>query len=411
MKNTLIRFNNPHGNELTGSLESPDFGEPIATVLLAHCFACTRKTKAGTYIARALVKEGFAVLRFDFSGLGQSEGDFADTNFSTNVDDLVAAAAYLRENFQAPEILVGHSLGGTAVIEAAKRIPECVAVSTIASPADPEHVTHLIKDQMQCIIDTGQANVELAGRELTIKKHFIDNLKAQQIEETLHNLNRAILIFHSPWDEIVSIEHAKLLYQKALHPKSFVSLDNANHMLTNRNDAEYVGSVLAAWAAKYLQPDDENEDEQEPVPRQGEVVASIGKTKYLTRVQTPDHHFFADEPVSLGGKNKGPTPYDLLAAALGTCTSMTLRMYADRKQWDLQSVDTFVQHERVHAEDCRDCETHEKLTHRFVRRIQVSGNLDDAQRDRLIEIANKCPVHKTLEGRIETTTHLAGEAL
>jgi len=407
MSNTTVKFNNPKGHALTGSLEFPDFGEPVAYVLMAHCFACTRKTKAGTYIARALVKEGFGVLRFDFSGLGQSAGDFADTNFSTNVDDLVAAADYLRDNFSAPEILVGHSLGGTAAIEAAKRVPECVAVSTIASPADPEHVTHLIQDQMHCIIETGQANVQLAGRELTIKKHFIDDLKAQQVEETLHNLNRAILIFHSPWDEIVSIEHAKLLYQKALHPKSFVSLDNANHMITNRNDAEYVGSVLAAWAAKYLQADDENEDEHELKPRSGEVISSIGKAKYFTRVQTSDHQLFADEPASLGGKNKGPTPYDLLAASLGTCTSMTLRMYADRKKWPLDGVDTIIQQERVHADDVAGKETFEKITHRFIRIVNLQGDLSPEQRSRLLEIANKCPVHRTLEGRIETETRLS----
>ena len=406
MSRNNVKFTNQQGHELTGSLELPDFGKPIAYVLMAHCFACTHKTKAGTYIARALVKEGFGVLRFDFSGLGQSSGEFGDTNFSTNVDDLVAAAGFLRDNYEAPEILVGHSLGGTAVIEASKRIPECMAVSTIGSPADPEHVTHLIEDQMQCILETGQANVELAGRELIIKKQFIDDLKAQEVEKTLHNLNRAILIFHSPWDEIVSIEHAQLLYSKALHPKSFVSLDNANHMLTNRNDAEYVGSVLAAWAAKYLQPDDINEDETAYKPTAGEVSSTIGKTKYLTKIQTPDHAWYADEPVSMGGKNKGPTPYDLLAAALGTCTSMTLRMYADRKKWPLETVNTVVQQERVHAEDCIDCETHEKITHRFIRNISVTGDLDETQRTRLIEIANKCPVHRTLESRIETLTNI-----
>jgi len=407
MSNRKVKFKNKQGHELSGSLESPDLGEPVAYVLMAHCFACTHRTKAGTYIARALVKEGFAVLRFDFSGLGQSSGQFADSNFSTNVDDLVAAADYLREEFSAPQILVGHSLGGTAVIEASKRVPECIAVSTIASPADPEHVTHLIEDQMQCIIETGQADVRLAGRELTIKKQFIDDLKAQEVEETLHNLNRAILIFHSPWDEIVSIEHAKLLYQKALHPKSFVSLDNANHMLTKRNDAEYVGSVLAAWAAKYLQADDENENETEYTPNAGEVSAIIGRTKYLTKIQTSDHQWFADEPVSLGGKNKGPTPYDLLSAALGTCTSITLRMYADRKKWPLEGVNTIVQQEHVKPETDKNIKTHEKLSLRFTRTIAITGDLDQTQRDRLIEIANKCPVHRALEGRIETVTRLA----
>ena len=407
MPTQTVKFANPKGHELSGSLQLPEFGEPIAYVLMAHCFACTHKTKAGTYIARAMVKEGFAVLRFDFSGLGQSAGDFADTNFTTNVDDLVAAADYLRENFKAPEILVGHSLGGTAVIEASKRVPECVAVSSIASPADPEHVTHLIQDQMQCIIDTGQANVTLDGKKQTIKKQFIDDLKAQKIEETLRNLDRALLIFHSPMDEIVSIEHAKLMYQKALHPKSFVSLDNANHMLTNRNDAEYVGTVLAAWAAKYLQADDENEDEVEYKPKSGEVSAAIGKTKYITQVKTQNHAWYADEPASLGGKNKGPTPFELLAASLGTCTSITLRMYADRKKWPLDTVNTVVTSEHSHPQKAKG---EDREPHRFTRVIHVTGDLNDEQRGRLIEIANMCPVHRILEGTIETETVL-GESV
>lgn len=407
MPNTRLEFPNKTGQTLSGLLEMPNFGEPIAYVLMAHCFACTKRTKAGTYISRALRKQGFAVLRFDFSGLGQSGGDFADTNFSTNVDDLVAAANFLREKYKAPQIMVGHSLGGTAVIEASKHVPECVAVSTIASPADPEHVTHLIQDQMQCIIETGHANVELAGRELTIKKQFIDDLKAQEVEKTLHNLNKAVLFFHSPWDEIVSIEHAKLMYQKALHPKSFVSLDNANHMLTNSKDAEYVGMVLAAWAAKYLQEDMENEDDNEIELQKGEVSAHIGKQKYLTRLSTFEHDWIADEPKTLGGKNLGPTPYDLLAASLAACTSMTLRMYADRKKWPLDSVNTLVKQERVHAEDCADCEGHEKYIHQFTRILHVVGNLDHQQRSRLLEIANKCPVHRTLEGQIETLTELS----
>ncbi len=404
MQSKTVTFTNKANHTLTGSLEYPSQGNPIAYVLMAHCFACTRKTKAGTYIARAMVNEGFAVLRFDFSGLGQSGGEFGDTNFSTNVQDLVAAADFLRETYEAPEILVGHSLGGTAVIEASKQIPECMAVSTIASPADPEHVTHLIEDQMQCIIETGQANVELAGRELVIKKQFIDNLKAQEVEKTLHNLNKAILIFHSPWDEIVSIEHAQLLYTKALHPKSFVSLDNANHMLTKRKDAEYVGSVLAAWAIKYLKEDAEDRPAAKIRPAHGEVNAKIGKEKYVTQIDTHSHSWLADEPKSMGGKNLGPDPFEMLAAALGTCTSMTLRMYADRKKWPLDTVNTLVTQERI-AHDKNSTEAlHTRLSHKFIRTISVTGQLDKDQKNRLVEIANMCPVHRSLEGRVKTTT-------
>ena len=404
MQSKTVTFKNTSDHTLNGSLEFPSQGTPIAYVLMAHCFACTHKTKAGTYIARAMVNEGFAVLRFDFSGLGQSGGEFGDTNFSTNVDDLVSAADFLREHYAAPEILVGHSLGGTAVIEASKRVPECMAVSTIASPADPEHVTHLIEDQMQCIIDTGQANVELAGRELVIKKQFIDDLKAQEVEETLHNLNKAILIFHSPWDEIVSIKHAELLYTKALHPKSFVSLDNANHMLTKRKDAQYVGSVLAAWATKYLKEDAEDRPAPKIRPAHGEVTAKIGRERYVTQIDTHSHSWLADEPINVGGKNLGPDPFEMLAAALGTCTSMTLRMYADRKKWPLESVITSVTQERLPHDKNSSEPVHTRPSHKFTRVISVTGKLDDEQCGRLVEIANMCPVHRSLEGRVETTT-------
>jgi len=292
------------------------------------------------------------------------------------------------------------------VIEASKQIPECMAVSTIGSPADPEHVTHLIEDQMQCIIETGQANVELAGRELVIKKQFIDDLKAQEVEKTLHSLNKAILIFHSPWDEIVSIKHAELLYTKALHPKSFVSLDNANHMLTKRKHAEYVGSVLAAWATKYLKENIDDRPSPKIRPKPGEVLSTIGKEKYLTQINTTSHSWLADEPLALGGKNLGPGPFEMLAAALGTCTSMTLRMYADRKKWPLDSVTTNVTQERLPHKKNSTEPVHLRPSHKFTRIISVSGNLNTKQRERLVEIANMCPVHRSLEGQVETLTIL-----
>ena len=407
MQSKTVTFTNKANHTLTGSLEYPSQGNPIAYVLMAHCFACTRKTKAGTYIARAMVNEGFAVLRFDFSGLGQSGGEFGDTNFSTNVHDLVAAADFLRETYEAPEILVGHSLGGTAVIEASKQIPECMAVSTIASPADPEHVTHLIEDQMQCIIETGQANVELAGRELVIKKQFIDNLKAQEVEKTLHNLNKAILIFHSPWDEIVSIEHAQLLYTKALHPKSFVSLDTADHLLTKDADAVFAASVIAGWANRYLPTD---------LPQATESIESVRVTetregKFQQTVLAGKHRLFADEPESYGGMDSGPSPYDFLSIALGTCTGMTLRMYADRKGIELGRISVDVSHKKIHSQDCEECDHEQRASNskidRFVRSITIEGGAPEGLDAKFLEIADKCPVHKTLEASSVVATEIS----
>jgi len=391
MSKTRVDFPNQKGQTLSGLLEMPNFGEPIAYVLMAHSFAQTKRTKAGTYISRALRKEGFAILRFDFSGLGQSGGDFANTNFSTNVNDIIAAANFLRKDYRAPQILIGHSLGGTAVIEAAGDIPECVAVSTIGSPADPVHVTHLFEDQIENIMENGFAEVRLSGQDITIKKQFVDDLKSQQIQKSLHQLNRAFLAFHSPFDEIVHIEEAKSLYEAALHPKSFVSLDHANHMLTDRRDAEYVGSVLAAWALRYLRSEVNDEDDDDIELSKGEVASHIGKQKYLTTISSFDHQWIADEPKTLGGGNQGPTPYDLMAAALGACTSMN----------------TIVKQSRVHAEDCEHCDKSEKYIHQFERILHIKGDLDAIQRNRLKEIANKCPVHRTLEGNIKSLTTLA----
>lgn len=250
MNKQKITFQNPQGISLSGLLEAP--GAPSAYALFAHCFTCGKDIKAAARISKALVDNNVAVLRFDFTGLGSSEGDFSNSNFSSNVADLVAAAEFLRNTYQAPSILIGHSLGGAAVIAAAKHIPEAKGVVTIGAPAEATHVMKQFRKDVDSIRDFGEFKVMLAGREFTIKKQFLDDIEAQQQDENIANLQRALLIFHSPVDSVVSIEQAQKIYLQAKHPKSFISLDSADHLLTNNKDASYVASCIAAWSSRYL---------------------------------------------------------------------------------------------------------------------------------------------------------------
>jgi len=393
-----IRFENEHGDELAARLDQPADGHPSAYALFAHCFTCSKNLKAVGNISRALTRQGIAVLRFDFTGLGESEGDFADTNFSSNVDDLVCAADMLGDRFAAPRILIGHSLGGAAVLQAARRIDSTQAVATVGAPFDPEHVTHLLDDSVEEIERTGQANVTLAGRSFTIKKQFLDDLEGAKMENTIGSLDRALMIFHSPFDETVGIDNAAKIFQAAKHPKSFVSLDRADHLLTDEGDSMYVGNVVGAWAHKYVgetEPTERETDEQ----ASDRVITRTGEG-FRTEILGGGHAFVADEPTSMGGTDTGPTPYDLLLAGLGSCTGMTLRMYADRKDWPLEETVVRLSHGKIHAEDCDDCESTDGKVDRITREIEVRGDLSDEQRERLLEIANKCPVHRTLHNEI-----------
>jgi len=400
-----VRFHSSAGVELAGVLHLPDAGSPRAFALFAHCFTCTKNVKAAVNIAEALCLEGIAVLRFDFTGLGQSEGEFADTHFSSNVQDLVDAADYLKHEHHAPDILVGHSLGGTAMLAAAHRISSAVAVATIGSPADAGHVLHLLDDDLAAIEERGEALVTLAGREFRIRKDFVDDVRSQSVRDGIRGLRKALLVMHSPVDQIVPVEEAANIYRSALHPKSYVSLDNADHLLSRAGDSRYAGHVLAAWASRFIHDPD---DEVEPaVYHTGHVVVS-GRPEDIFRVSinADGHRMQGDEPENYGGTDSGPSPYDLLSAALASCTVMTLNMYARRKRLPLESVRVDVQHGKIHAEDCLDCESEKGKIDRFVRMIHLKGDLTAEQRQRMLEIADRCPVHRTLHGEIDIRSRL-----
>jgi putative redox protein len=402
-----LTFPNRNGQHLAARLDLPVDGEPRAYALFAHCFTCTKNLKAIGHISTALNEAGYAVLRFDFTGLGESEGDFADTNFSSNIEDLVDAARFLAAQYEGPKLLVGHSLGGAAVLQAAHHIETVEAVATIGAPFDPEHVRHLFETALDEIAYAGQACVRLGGRPFTITQQFVEDLGAQHVVQHLQGLDRALLVMHSPVDDTVGIENARMIFDHARHPKSFVSLDTADHLLSREVDAQYVGAVLAAWAHKYGGPP--------PAARQHRTLADNRTTAYLagtgfrTEIMTNGHALVADEPVSVGGTDAGPSPYDLLATSLGACTAMTLRLYADRKQWPLEAVTVRLHHAKVHAEDC-DCDRHAEggMLDVLTRELTLEGPLDETQRQRLVEIANRCPVHRTLEAGAVVKTTLAG---
>lgn len=398
---------NKQGQKLGARLDLPLDGKPLAYALFAHCFTCSKNLKAVGNISRALTQEGIAVLRFDFAGLGESEGDFADTNFSSNIDDLVATADYLVQHFEGPKLLIGHSLGGAAVLQAATRIPSVMAVATIGAPCEAAHVLKNISEARDDIETNGKATVTLAGRPFTIKKQFLDDLNATHMKDTIAHLGKPLLIFHSPIDNTVGIQNAADIFLSAKHPKSFVSLDRADHLLTNERDSLYVGATLEAWARKYLGLDIVRKEESRTIPSDGtQVIIKIERQKYRSEILAAGHGLIADEPVSVGGQNLGPNPYDLLLSSLGACTAMTLRMYADRKDLPLEQVIVRLNHAKIHAQDCKGCETPAGRIDQIDREIELVGPLDEAQRKRLLEIADRCPVHKTLHAEVSITSRL-----
>jgi len=395
-------FTGVQGDRLAGLLDSPPT-EPRAYALFVHCFTCGKDIHAARRIAEALMALGIGVLRFDFTGLGSSEGEFANTTFSSNVDDLVAAADQLRSSKRAPAILIGHSLGGAAVLAAASRVPEARAVVTIGAPCDPAHVTGLFKDKLDAIAARGEVEVSLAGRSFRIRDAFLKDIAEHKLTERIASLRKALLIFHSPTDAVVGIENAGHIFAAAKHPKSFVSLAGADHLLTRRSDATYVANVIAAWAERYL--DVSESAATSPAGEQGSLVVSeTRKGVFQQDITAGRHSLLADEPIAVGGLDSGPGPYDLLLAGLGACTSMTLRLYAQHKALPLDRVTVRLSHARIHAVDCENCETKEGMIHRIEREITLEGNLDAAQRARLLEIADKCPVHRTLNSEIDINT-------
>ena len=401
-----ITFPGSQGFPLAARLDHPP-GPVLAYALFAHCFTCSSQVLAAKYIAGELAKAGIAVLRFDFTGLGSSEGDFANTNFSSNVEDLVAAADYLRANFQAPRLLIGHSLGGAAVLSAAGEIPEARGVVTIGAPADVEHVTHHFSPSLKEIEEKGVADVTLAGRTFSIQKQFIEDLQASVLEDKIANLHRGLLILHSPLDHVVGIENASRIFLAARHPKSFVSLNQADHLLSEPRDATYAARIIAGWSSAYLE--EHGEDRERDV--EGVFVEETGEGKFQALVSAGTHTLVADEPLSYGGLDSGPSPYDFLSTALGACTSMTLRMYADFKKIELGRISVEVDHAKVHARDCADCSEEHKQKggkiDRFERKIAIEGDLSAELADKILEIADKCPVHRTLESGISVVTRLS----
>ena len=384
-----------NGIKLAGLLESSDSDAVRAYALFAHCFTCSKDIAAASRISRALVALGYALLRFDFTGLGNSDGDFSNTNFSSNVEDLVAAADFLRSEFQAPQLLIGHSLGGAAVLKAAQSIDEVIAIATIGAPFDAQHVSKQLGSDLEKISKDGEAEVDLAGRKFKIKKQFVDDIRSQN-NDHIAKLRRALLILHSPVDATVNIAEAEKIYLQARHPKSFISLDKADHLLSRREDSEYVAACISAWASRFL-PQANVIKPRESKLSKGHVKVDERNKHFARDVQTDNHVWIADEPVSAGGHDLGPDPYEHLLAALGACTSMTLRMYANRKNLALDDIEVQLNHQRSHAEDCEDCESKSKFVDVIERNITLKGDLTDAQRKRLMEIADRCPVHLTME--------------
>ena len=408
MKSANIRFKNRSGLELAGRIDLPEDERPVAWAMFAHCFTCGKNLKSTSQISRALTREKIAVLRFDFTGLGNSEGDFSRSTLSSNVEDLLAAADWLKDNHQAPELLIGHSFGGAAVLQTVRHLPAVRAVATLAAPYDPRHVKHLFKDSIADIEQRGEAQVHVAGREFTIGREFITDLEDEHSRQRLENLAAALLVMHSPNDQIVDIENARLIYEAAKHPKSLISLDGADHLLTREADACYAGQMIATWAARYLDQDSKRSKDSHIIDNR--VTVRTERGGFFTEVYANGHPMTADEPVDYGGTNRGPTPYDYLLVALGACTSMTIQMYAGNKNWPLESAVIRLTHRKIHAQDCATCETREGKLDYFDREVELIGDLDTNQRQRLLAIAERCPVHRTIHSELVVNTSLKTES-
>lgn len=403
MKTERLEFIGHDGSTLAARLDLPS-GKPAAYALFAHCFTCSKDIPAARRIAQRLASLGIAVLRFDFTGLGHSNGEFSNTSFSSNIEDILLAVDYLRKNYQAPQLLIGHSLGGAAILAAAEQVTEAKAVISIGAPSDPQHVAHNFSHHIADIETDGHAQVNLGGREFTIKQQFLDDIANVSLQEKVGALKKALLVLHAPLDETVSIDNAANIFQMAKHPKSFITLDDADHLLTKTKDAEYASDVIAAWAQRYIEVDllPKLMNAPEGVVRVSEADAN----NFIQDISAAGHHLVADEPISYGGDFLGPTPYQLVSAGLGACTSMTIRMYARRKKLPLEHVQVDVIHNKIHAKDCDSCEESSGKVDQFERKITLTGDLTELERERLLAIADRCPVHRSLESDINIITQL-----
>lgn len=399
-----LSFKNRKNIELAAHLYLPLDQHPKFFAIFAHCFTCSQNFSAVKRISTSLSQKGIAVLSFDFTGLGRSQGEFEDSDFSSNISDLSDAYEFLKSEYETPKMLVGHSLGGAAVLYASFELAEIQSVVTIAAPAFPGHVKKLFKEESISEIEKkGSAEVVIGGRPFQVSKEFLDDLNQKPLENTLKNIKKSLLFIHSPQDEIVDITNAAELYQAARHPKSFISLDGSDHMLSKAEDSKYVGEVIASWSKRYITLVGENQLND---TEGNQVKVRLSGPKYTTEIKTPHHHLIADEPLDVGGENLGPNPYDFLMASLGSCTAMTLRMYADRKKWPLKEVSVFLNHDKVHLKDSINPTNKKSKVSRFTRLIELEGDLDEDQRHRLLEISHRCPVHRTLEEEIVIQTLL-----
>jgi uncharacterized OsmC-like protein/fermentation-respiration switch protein FrsA (DUF1100 family) len=401
-----FQFTGSGGQHLAATLDLPE-QEPVAHALFAHCFTCGKDVLAAKRIAVRLAAQGIAVLRFDFTGLGSSEGDFANSTFSSNVADLVLAAGHLRQTRKAPTILIGHSLGGAAILAAAGQIPEARAVVSIAAPSDPAHITGLFADRLDDIREHGEVEVSLAGRPFRIKREFLDDIAEHNLMAQVKDLHKALLVMHAPTDHIVSVDNATRIFVAAKHPKSFVSLADADHLLSRKTDAVYAADVIAAWAMRYLDPVVAKQVVDPNTAPRTVVVRETGNSRFQQEISIGPHHMLADEPVAVGGGDTGPGPYDYVLAGLGACTSITMRLYAERKAMPLERVTVTLNHSKIHAEDCAECETKAGMLDHIERVIAMEGALDVEQRQKLMEISEKCPVHRTLSSEVHIVTRAA----
>ncbi|MBT8419639.1 MAG: alpha/beta fold hydrolase [Gammaproteobacteria bacterium] len=395
-----LTFSNEQGTKLSGLLEQPAT-DTKAFAVLSHCFTCSKDIPAATHISRTLAARGFGVLRFDFTGLGNSEGNFADTTFSTHIRDIIQAANYLRENFAAPALLIGHSLSGVAVLSAAREIPEVAGVITIAAPGDTESIRGLLEDGVPDTDGEIHGMTALARQRLKDNRYFFADISASKIKEGIQAMGKALLVLHSPRDKVVGLQHARNIFEAARHPKSFISLDKADHLLTQREDSQYAGEIIATWAGRYIQPMNTTELPISEEPEIGEVVVTERDGRFSQEIRTNRHRLLADEPIDYGGADIGPSPYELLLAGLGACTSMTLRMYANHKKLPIERISVRLDHEKVNAKDCPNCKTQEGKVDRITREIHITGDLTPEQHRRIVAIANRCPVHKTIHGEID----------
>lgn len=402
MKSQKFTFTNQDDIQLSARIDFPVDKKPLAYAIFAHCFTCSKNLLAIKNISRGLTASGIAVLLFDFTGLGDSEGNFEETTFTSNIHDLFSAAAFLEKEYEAPKIMIGHSLGGAAALFAAKQLKSIEAVVTIGAPFDPGHVTHLLAGGISKIETAGKATINIGGRPFTIGKQFLDDLQEQNPEEVAHQLRKALLILHSPQDTTVGVNNAAKIYQAAVHPKSFISLDGADHLLSKKADSLYAGRMIASWAEKYL----DFESKKADLKSHSQVVAQTEQGSFTTELRAGKHRLVADEPAKVGGADLGPTPYDLLSSGLAACTTMTLQMYATRKKWDLKEAKVHIDYKKDYYKDANNCETSDTKIDQFHRTLELIGDLDEEQRKRLLEIADKCPVHKTLHSEIKITTQL-----